>query len=414
MHVDKDDLIETNVPSAAGVSREVVGLFAGIGGLELGLARSHHRTLLLCEIEPGAREVLAARFPHARLHDDVTTLERLPASTEVVVAGFPCQDLSQAGRTVGIGGSRSGLVEHVFRLVSAQRIPTIVLENVPFMLQLERGEAMHYLVRRLEALGYRWAYRVVDTRAFGLPQRRRRVVMVASLDLSPEDVLLVDDAGPGDALLGGAAEGRAPGVLHGFYWTEGVRGLGWAIDAVPTLKGGSTVGIPSPPALWMLDDTFATPDLRDAERLQGFEADWTKPAEAVVRASMRWKMVGNAVSVGMATWLGRRLANPGQYGRLNQSRLERGPWPLAAYGGEGVRYAVDVSEWPVAESRPHLHDFLEYPVKPLSLKAVSGFLSRTRRSTLRFPDGFVKSLETYVDYLSPPTTARRSGKTRPR
>ena len=91
--------------------------------------------------------------------------------------------------------------------------------------------------------------------------------------------------------------------LCGFYWTEGSRGLGWAIDALPTLKGGSTLGIPSPPAIWdPKDGSITTPDIRDAERLQGFEADWTEPAAEVpgVRRSHRWKLVGNAVSVPVA------------------------------------------------------------------------------------------------------------------
>src|SRR5213076_10234 len=92
----------------------------------------------------------------------------------------------------------------------------------------------------------------------------------------------------------------------GFYWTEGIRGLGWAVNAVPTLKGGSTVGVPSPPAIWMPAGEIVTPSLCDVERLQGFETDWTKPAEKVVRPSLRWKLVGNAVSVPVAAWLGRR------------------------------------------------------------------------------------------------------------
>ncbi|WP_280221911.1 DNA cytosine methyltransferase, partial [Nocardia neocaledoniensis] len=101
----------------------MVGLFAGIGGLELGLGAHGWSTELLCEIDPGAKGVLAARFPDTELHGDITKLRALPAGTELVAAGFPCQDLSQAGRTAGITGRRSGLVEEVFRLVKRQRGP---------------------------------------------------------------------------------------------------------------------------------------------------------------------------------------------------------------------------------------------------------------------------------------------------
>ncbi|MEO6786576.1 MAG: DNA cytosine methyltransferase, partial [Chthoniobacteraceae bacterium] len=171
-------------------------LFAGIAGIELGLERAGHRTALFCENEPAACAVLRRRFPGVPLHNDVTTLEALPADTELLTAGFPCQDLSQAGATAGIRGIRSGLVGEVFRLLQNQRVPWVLLENVPFMLQLARGQAMEFVVSALESLGYRWAYRVTNSRSFGLPQRRERVYLLASLVGDPRDVLLAEDAGP--------------------------------------------------------------------------------------------------------------------------------------------------------------------------------------------------------------------------
>lgn len=127
-------------------SLRVVGLFAGIGGIELGLSRAGHESLLMCEIDRTARAVLDARFPEVRKHDDVTTLERLPRETDLVAAGFPCQDLSQAGKTAGIAGSRSGLVGEVFRLLERTRVPWLLLENVPFMLQLAKGQALDVII----------------------------------------------------------------------------------------------------------------------------------------------------------------------------------------------------------------------------------------------------------------------------
>src|SRR5207253_7474617 len=98
-------------------SYTVAGLFAGIGGIELGLHRAGHETALLCEIDPAASAVLKMRFPGVRLEPDITKLSTLP-EVDVIAAGFPCQDLSQAGRTAGISGSRSGLVGKVFELIS--------------------------------------------------------------------------------------------------------------------------------------------------------------------------------------------------------------------------------------------------------------------------------------------------------
>ncbi|MFN7924157.1 MAG: DNA (cytosine-5-)-methyltransferase [Bryobacteraceae bacterium] len=372
----------------------VAGLFAGIGGLECGLERAGHRTALMVEVDTAANAVLAARFPGIAKTNDVRELDALPRGVDMLAAGFPCQDLSQAGRTTGIRGSRSGLVDEVFRLARRARVDWILLENVPFMLQLHRGEAMRHIVGELETMGYAWAYRKIDTRAFGLPQRRERVFLLASRVEDPAGMLFAEEA---DAPV---AERR--GAACGFYWTEGTRGLGWAVDAVPTLKGGSAIGIPSPPAIWMPDGRICTPDLRDAERLQGFDAGWTEPAAEVVRASYRWKLVGNAVSVPAAEWMGQVLRRaPGRSPR-GAGELAPGRWPDAAYGGKGVRRSVECSAWPVARQRVGLAEFLEYPVKPLSERATRGFYERLTRGPLRYEPEFRRALERHLEEVQQP------------
>jgi DNA (cytosine-5)-methyltransferase 1 len=378
------------------------GLFAGIGGIECGLHASQHETILLCEIDAAANRVLAERFPGVPLHDDVTTLPELPKS-DVVVAGFPCQDLSQAGRTAGITGRQSGLVEHVFRLLdhSAHEARWLVLENVPFMLQLERGEAMNYLVSELGRRDYRWAYRVVDTRSFGIPQRRQRVVLVASRTADPRGVLFPEKVAAVELRL-------EPDSLCGFYWTEGLRGLGWAVDAVPTLKAGSAVGIPSPPGIWVrVTGEVGTPDIRDAERLQGFPADWTAPAVDYPqrRNGPRWKLVGNAVSVPLAKWLGRRLLTNETWNGQSVERRGRGSWPVAAWGEGDRAYLVESSTWPCALPYQRLGDFLHHELTPLSHRAAAGFYARTRRSTLRFHHEFLAAIEAHVMATAPSSDA---------
>ena len=157
----------------------IAALFAGIGGLERGLHEAGHETMITCEIWEPAVTVLASQFPLVTNHPDVSSLVSLPARTELLTAGFPCQDLSQAGLTAGIAGRRSGLVDHVFRLLDRRKVPIVVLENVSFMLQLDKGAAMDRLTRAFEERGYRWAYRTVNSLGF-LPQRRERVFFVAS------------------------------------------------------------------------------------------------------------------------------------------------------------------------------------------------------------------------------------------
>ena len=378
---------KAGVPPPDGRPLRVAGLFAGIGGIEEGLRRAGHQASLLCELDAAARAVLDARFPDVEKHDDIRTLRHLPAGTELLTAGFPCQDLSQAGQTRGIRGNRSGLVHEVFRLIASDKVPWVLLENVSFMLRLDRGRAMSVLVDEFERLGYAWAYRVVDSRAFGLPQRRQRVLFLASRDCDPRTVLLADDQGVPERENDRHWDRS---VACGFYWTEGTRGLGWAVNATPTLKGGSTVGIPSPPAIVLPDGEIITPDIRDAEALQGFRRGWTVPATYVSRSSIRWKLVGNAVSVPVAEWVGRKLLKPGLYESECDLPLDAGaPWPTAAWNLRSGRRQSTASTWPCMRSS-NLAGFLRHPGVPLSARATTGFLDRATSSTLRFPNGFLE------------------------
>lgn len=387
---------------------KIVGLFAGIGGIETGFREALGglvQTELLCEWWEPAKEVLAARFPEVPLHPDVRELRSLPGGVDVLAAGFPCTDLSQAGRTAGITGSQSSLVSRVFEALARtrkqrRRMPWLLIENVPNMLALDRGEAMHYLVGELEELGYRWAYRVVDSRFTGVPQRRRRVLLVASRTEDPREVLFVDDAP--DRPTADFAEDA-----FGFYWTEGRRGLGWAQDATPTLKGGSSLGIPSPPAVWVPGaapgQRLVVPGIEDAEALQGFPRGWTAPAEVTPgRNGRRWKLVGNAVTVGVAAWVAGRLAAPGRFDLPSTAWAQVGAWPTAAWGEGGRVWTVPASEYPQHLAYRHLLDVVDHTAAaPLSHRGAAGFLSRLEEGNLgRHPD-FRHDVRMYVDLTAP-------------
>ncbi|MHB1548160.1 MAG: DNA cytosine methyltransferase [Acidimicrobiales bacterium] len=373
----------------------VAGLFAGIGGIELGLDRAGHRTELLCEAWEPAASVLAERFPGVPVHPDVRTLRSLPRSVDLLTAGFPCQDLSQAGMAAGIGGSQSGLVDHVFRLIGRRHPRWLLLENVQFMLQLDRGRAMSFLVAELSDLGYRWAYRVVDSRFTGVPQRRRRVLLLASRAEDPRAVLFADDAGE-------RPESDYRSDAFGFYWTEGLKGLGWARDAVPTLKGGSTVGIPSSPGIWVPDaepgQKLIMPSIEDTEVLQGFPRGWTQPADLGRRNGPRWKLTGNAVTVGVARWLGERLSSPGSPSGTSLRREEGAPWPSAAWGDRSGVFRVDVSEYPRHESYVHLRDVVdETAARPITNRGARGFYGRTLSAKLRFDPKFIADVVQHIE-----------------
>lgn len=382
-------------------AKTVVSLFSGIGGIEYGLSQHGFETVLFCEIDDIARAILQSHFGKADFSKDVNDLRSLP-DCDVLTAGFPCQDLSQAGGKTGISGGKSGLVSRVFELLGKKRkkkLPRFLLiENVPYMLRLGRGHAMRYLTQNLEGLGYDWAYRVVDARSFGLPQRRPRVLLLASRDADPRDVLFSDNNAEPE--LDGRPTNVARGSWYGFYWTEGSRGVGWARDAVPPIKCGSTLGIASPPAVWQPKRDFAgTLHITDAERLQGFAEHWTDFGRAAIEArpSLRWRLVGNAVCTRMAAWVGFRLSHP-QSQEVEFRPFVDERWPHAAWGSRGKRYAAKVSAWAGNERPPKLADFLQHELKPLSARATRGFVSRAETCTnVVYSPQFLESLRRHAE-----------------
>ena len=369
----------------------VAGLFAGVGGFELGFGRVGHRAILLCENDEQAALVLRRRWPGVRLHGDVATLDELPSETEVVTAGFPCQNLAMAGDKKGIEGRKSTVINRLFKLLERRAVRWVVIENVYFMLHLKRGGAIDSILERLEELGYRWAYRVVNSRAFGLPQRRRRVFIVASTSADPRGVLLADDAGPV----------TWPGIdrAHpmGFYWTEGRTGHGLTADAIPPLKAGSTLAIPCPPAVLLPSGLVVTPTIEAVERFQGFPERWT----SVLRGRSgrhRWRLLGNAVSVPVAEWIGGRLTEPGSYDTDGDEPLDTSrSWPDAAWNMDGRRdtrrVVVGLTEHPVRRRRGRISAFATEHWPNLSERALRGFTERARAGELKYPPGFLDALE---------------------
>ena len=247
---------------------------------------------------------------------------------------------------------------------------------------------MEYLISELERRNFRWAYRVVDTRAFGLPQRRGRLLLLASKAEDPRSVLLGPDTN------GPTFAARTEDPFCGFYWTEGHRGIGWSEDCLPPIKVGSGLGIPSPPAIWNpRDGTIFTPDIRDIERLQGFPEGWTEPADALGLRKLRWKLIGNSVSVPLAKWLGEQLLSPSRYDDQYDWRIPSlAKWPDAAWGGNGKRFCSAASMWPASIQLPPLSEFLRHPGRPLSPRAAAGLLSRLSRSRSRLPSRFRNDL----------------------
>jgi DNA (cytosine-5)-methyltransferase 1 len=151
-------------------------LFSGIGGLDLAAeAAFSARTIWHCEIDPHAREVLRARWPDAVLHDDVRTLTADTAEPiDVLTGGFPCQDLSVAGKRAGLDGARSGLYGEMLRIAEQLQPEWVVFENVPPLLKYRTR-----VEQDLRRIGYGSIWQVCEAADVGAPHRRQRVFVVA-------------------------------------------------------------------------------------------------------------------------------------------------------------------------------------------------------------------------------------------
>ena len=161
----------------------VLDLFSGIGGFSLGLERAGMRTVAFCEIDPFCRRVLAKHWPTVTCYGNVRTLTaaRLRADgivADVICGGFPCQDISSAGKGVGIEGERSGLWKEYARIIGELRPHYVIVENVAAL--LSRG--LDVVLRDLASIRYDAEWNCIPASAAGAPHRRDRLWLVAYPD----------------------------------------------------------------------------------------------------------------------------------------------------------------------------------------------------------------------------------------
>jgi DNA (cytosine-5)-methyltransferase 1 len=370
----------------------VASLFSGIGGIDVGLSRgdARLRPCLFCDVHPDAQAVLKHHFPEVPIHSDVRTLSRLPPDARVLTAGSPCCDFSVANaERVGIEGEKSGLLREVFRLLStAPGVVHVILENVANILYLQGGAAIREIGERLSTLGFAFAYRVIDARAFGLRQRRRRMICVASRGCDPPWWLLAHSEPP--------VVSRPPHLLPhwfaGFSWLDGHRGCGFENDVVPTLRAHDTLYIQSQPAIIIpATGHVGILSIEDGEALQGFPPGWT----AVLPDRRRYARIGNAVVINVFVWIGEHLLRCSACTLPPSSGTSRRR-SIAGYGVPGSAQVLlpNVSEWP-------LHPMTLAPpplaLTPLSRRALTGFLDRARRGKPGIPRWALRCLQTALE-----------------
>jgi len=155
----------------------VLDLFSGIGGFSLGLERAGMKTVAFCEVDKKCQQVLKKHWPGVPIFDDVTTLkgEDIEETVDVICGGFPCQDISLAGKGAGLEGKRSGLWSEFKRLIEEIRPKYAIIENVSAL----RSRGLDQVLREISEIGYDAEWHCITAASIGAPHRRDRVWIVA-------------------------------------------------------------------------------------------------------------------------------------------------------------------------------------------------------------------------------------------
>jgi DNA (cytosine-5)-methyltransferase 1 len=174
-------------------------LFSGIGGFDLGFDQAGLTCAWQVEKDSAAQSVLKTHWSNTPKYKDVKNVGRNLEPVDLICGGFPCQDVSIAGRREGLAGNRSGLWFEFRRIIEEIRPQWVVIENVPGLLSSNKGRDMGAVIGGLAELGYWWAYRCLDAQYWGVPQRRRRVFIVGCLAKGcAQEILFESESGPWD------------------------------------------------------------------------------------------------------------------------------------------------------------------------------------------------------------------------
>ncbi len=295
----------------------VASFFSGIGGFDLGFEQAGCRVVFQCEKDAFCQKVLRKHWPDVPLTGDITKVapEEIPAA-EIWCGGFPCQDLSLAnqGKRQGLEGKRSGLFTRFAELVAVSRPKWLVIENVPGMLNSGKGQDFKYVLETLDDIGYFVAWRILDAKYFGTPQRRRRVFVVASYQSDRAARVLLDAgisgkmAGTFAPSVGATTEFARSGLQESDLYSIQHASIGRKPEAGPQAKGyrndGETYTLDSRGS----SDVVCAPHdgfgVRDITGISG-ELD-----------SRRMRALGNAVNVHVVRWLASRIVCEEQGVRL--------------------------------------------------------------------------------------------------
>ena len=287
----------------------VNSFFAGIGGFDLGFEKSGFKTEYLCEINPFCNEVLATHWPDVMRATDICEVRASDVpDAEVWCGGFPCQDISVArgaSQRLGLGGTRSGLFYQFADLIEEKKPEVVVIENVEGLFNSNGGRDFGVILQRMTSMGYAVAWRLFNSRYFGVPQSRPRVYLCCWRS-SPTKAMRVmfDEAGAHKTtnerkafITEASAPDEYPKVPKVAYCLAATSGRHTGTDWSRTYV--------------VCDDGVRRMTPKEYERLQGFPDFWTLPEGYDVNDedtdTLRYTAVGNAVSVPVVEWVAKRI-----------------------------------------------------------------------------------------------------------
>lgn len=157
-----------------------IDLFAGIGGIRMGVQNAGGKCVFSSEINKKAAKVYERNFKENPLND-VTQLsaKNLP-DFDLLCAGFPCQPFSISGKKRGFEDTRGTLFFDICRVISDKKPKAILLENVKHLIHHNKGQTLKTIIQSLQNLNYKVSYRLLNAKDFGVPQNRERIIIIAS------------------------------------------------------------------------------------------------------------------------------------------------------------------------------------------------------------------------------------------
>lgn len=297
---------------------KVASFFSGIGGLELGFERAGCEITFQCEAKPFCLEILAQHWPKVPKSNDIRSVkvEDVPTS-DIWIGGFPCQDLSLArmGSRAGLRGSQSGLFHDFVRLIGDGLPRAFVLENVHGLLSSHGGRDFTIVLKALDELGYGVAWRVLNSKDFGVPQQRRRVFIVGMRrdGRSAGEVLFEPECSNGNTPARGPDGEKATSLFQKVVGNTRkgplVKALAHCVYAESARHTGTDW---SRNYIWYPDGRVRRFMPNELEQVQGFPEGWTLPVRANDMSadkldSLRYHAIGNAVTPQVSEWIAHRL-----------------------------------------------------------------------------------------------------------